>query len=33
VYTLQIGSDLFAQPVTKKFKLCTVSQILNRKCP
>jgi hypothetical protein len=33
VYTLQIGSDLFAQPVTKKFKLCTVSQILNRQCP
>lgn len=33
VYTLQIGSDLFTQPVTKKFKLCTVSQILNRKCP
>jgi hypothetical protein len=33
VYTLQIGSDLFAQPVTKKFKLCTVSQVLNRKCP
>jgi len=33
VYTLQIGSDLFAQPVTKKFKLCTASQILNRKCP
>lgn len=33
VYTLQIGSDLFAQPVTKKFKLCTVSQILNRRCP
>jgi hypothetical protein len=33
VYTLEIGSDLFPQPVTKKFKLCTASQILNRRCP
>jgi hypothetical protein len=32
VYTMQIGSDLFANPVTGNFKVCTVRQILSRTC-
>jgi hypothetical protein len=33
VYTLQIGSDLFTQPVNAKFKVCTLSQVLGHTCP
>jgi hypothetical protein len=32
VYTLQINSDLFPQPVNATFRVCTLSQVLNHAC-
>jgi len=32
VYTLQIGSDLFTQPVNATFKVCTLAQVLSHTC-
>jgi hypothetical protein len=33
VYTVQIDSDLFTQPVNATFKVCTLAQVLNHTCP
>lgn len=33
VYTLQINSDLFPQPVNAKFKVCTLAQVRGHTCP
>jgi hypothetical protein len=32
VYTLQLGSDLFTQPVNATFKVCTLAQVLSHTC-
>jgi hypothetical protein len=33
VYTLQINSDLFPQPVNATFKVCTLAQVQGHTCP